>query len=165
MDSGITVLMVVCLLAGAAVIALLVWAAFSYEKERGGGASGPCLPPRVVTIPDNAPQCIRQGKATSYYYIGQLAQEYDYVVAPFTQDPLDVCIGYCCTYDKGVCNGPNYNGQSAQANFDKCLAQLRPPGCSLPLPIARKGAIDYYAFSPTCALCDGCTINGDPCTR
>ena len=106
----------------------------------------------LLQIPD-ADVCIQQGQETSKYYIGNLGdQTLDYVVAPWGTSALDVCVGYCDTYSNGTCTGPN----NAQANFDACMTQLTPTDCLPPKPIAARGTTLYYAFSPTCGVCDNC---------
>lgn len=147
-----------------AVIVALTWAAISYTYSNNGG-TGATLPPcsqeanpgSLIDIPGTGADCIQNGVPTSLRYIGDLgSMEYDYVVAPWGTHPLDVCIGFCTGYTGGVCSGPVVAGKTAQENFDLCMSQLSSTTCTPPLPIAASGTTLYYAFSPTCRICDGC---------
>jgi hypothetical protein len=108
----------------------------------------------LVQIPIDHPHCFQQGRETSLFYIGTLNQNFDYVVAPFGSNPLDVCISFCKSYSNGVCTGDNFSGKTAQDNFDDCINQLKPKNCVPPVPIAAQGTILYYAFSPTSIICE-----------
>ena len=109
---------------------------------------------KLITIPNSGFNCIQNGIPTSLYYIGQLDNnQYDYVVAPWTSQPLDVCIGFCESYTNGICNGSTYNGLSAQDNFDKCMTQLTATTCIPPAPLAIKDGILYYPLAPTAKIC------------
>lgn len=167
-NPGVVLLITFAIVLTIGVIILLTWAAISYYQsgEDGGGGTGAGGLPACSTsinisdllqIPPSSPVCFQNGNPTSFYYIGDLdKQQFDYVVAPFGTQPFDVCIGFCTGFTGGTCSGPPYNGQSAQQNFTNCMSQLSSTICSPPKPIAAKGAILYYAFSPTCIICDGC---------
>lgn len=166
----IALISVVIILVIAAVV-LITWALVSAADARakenssggttGASASEPCS--SFINL-DNLPQipdsdiCIQQGQPTSQYYIPSL----DFVVAPWGTSAFDVCIGFCSGFTGstgstgGVCTGPQYQGLSAQQNFDNCMKQLSTTACFPPVPIAARGTTLYYAFSPTCGLCDGC---------
>lgn len=162
-NAGAIVLSIVLivLVFGAVIAIALIVAGHTADK----GATGPppvlsCAefvdPGSLLEIPTTAEPCIQNGQVTSMFYIGDLgSQNYDYVVAPWGTQPLNVCIGFCTGYTGGVCSGPNYNGQSAQQNFNNCMSQLTPSDCTPPLPIAIQGNILYYAALPTCK-CDTC---------
>ena len=111
-------------------------------------------PSSLIQIPENQPHCFQQGRETNLFYIGDLDPDFDYVVAPYTTSPLDVCIGFCTAYSDGTCQGANFQGRTAQQNFDSCISQLTPTDCVPPLPIAAQGAILYYALSPTSIICE-----------
>jgi hypothetical protein len=163
---GIVLLILLAVTLSIIVVVSLISAAIASTKDSGGGGTGAnFLPPcsqsidisTLIQIPSPGPNCIQNGSTGSKYYIGKLGNnQYDYVVAPWGTQPFDVCIGFCQTYSNGVCTGPNYNGKSAQDNFNDCMSQLSTTKCSPPLPIAAQGTILYYAYSPTCNICDGC---------
>jgi len=146
------------------VVSLILVAVKSIRSNNGSNVPNslpPCLSTvninSLLQIPSNYPNCVQQGITGSLFYIGNLGSgKYDYVVAPWGTNPSNVCIGYCSSYNNGVCLGPNYNGKSAQINFDQCMKQLTSTGCSPPLPIAAQGTKIYYALYPTCNSCDGC---------
>lgn len=168
MDLGVNLLLGLTGLIFVVIVGLLIWTGIAYEEERNSNnqPKAPCQGTNLVVIPDDAPRCKIQGRDTSYYYLGLISNgRYDLVVAPFARAPLDVCIQFCCSYDKGMCTGPDYGGQTAQANFDRCMSQLTPTDCIPPLPIARKGSTLYYAYSPTCSTCDGCSTGVNPCGK
>jgi hypothetical protein len=170
------VIIVICVVVILVIVAivLIVWALVSAADERArnnatgtgaaGGASEPCS--QFVDL-DTLPQvpdsdiCIQQGQPTSLYYM----PSNNFVVAPWGTSAFDVCIGYCSGFTGstgstgGVCTGPNYNNMTAQENFDACLQQLSTTVCFPPTPIAARGTTLYYAFSPTCGVCDGCTTS------
>lgn len=164
-NPGVVLLITVAIILTIGVILLLVWAGVEVSNNSGRtGNTGNFLPScsqninisSLIQIPinDNT-KCVQNGIVTSKFCIATLDQgNYDYVVAPWTSQPLDVCIGFCTGYTGGICSGADYNGQSAQANFNKCMQQLSGTGCSPPVPIAANGTIIYYAFSPTCNVCD-----------
>lgn len=109
---------------------------------------------KLLTIPNSGYNCNQNGITTSLYYVGDLGNKnYDYVVAPWTSQPLDVCIGFCQSYTNEICTGSNYNGLSAQQNFDNCMTQLSSTTCIPPSPIAIKDGILYYPLSPTAKIC------------
>lgn len=164
-NPGVVLLITVAIILTIGVILLLVWAGVEVSNNSGiTGNTGNFLPScsqninisSLIQIPinDNT-KCVQNGIVTSKFCIATLDKgNYDYVVAPWTSQPLDVCIGFCTGYTGGTCSGPDYNGQSAQTNFNNCMQQLSGTGCSPPVPIAANGTIIYYAFSPTCNVCD-----------
>lgn len=170
-NPGVAALAALAVILTIGFIVLLVWAGVSAATNtNSSGGRVNFLPPcsqntnisSLIQIPPSGFNCIQRGRPTSLYYIGQLGnKQYDYVVAPWGTIPIDVCVGFCTslsgvTAGGGSCSGPNFNGQSAQANFDHCMTQLSSTTCAPPIPIAAKGTILYYAFSPTCLICDGC---------
>lgn len=166
-NAGVALLIALTAILTIAVVAALIWAAIESSSHQGAtGGSGPTgLPPcrqtvvfdSLLQIPDDAPRCVQEGVTGSLFYIGNLGMgTYDFVVAPWGTQPLDVCVRFCTRFIGGTCIGPNYNGQSAQTNFNQCMQQLAGTGCSPPLPIAARGPILYYALSPTCNICDDC---------
>lgn len=144
------------------VTASLGFVAYAGISHNGGssGSTGPkiqCSDVVVpeVTIPDTGFQCFQNGKNVGLFCIDRLTNgKYDFVVATQKTAPLAVCIGYCSQYSNGVCSGPVVNGLSAQQNFDYCMTQLNSETCVPPIPIAEKGSQYYYAYSPTCSICD-----------
>lgn len=131
------------------------------ENNNNNTATEPCIntvdTADLIKIPDTGANCVQGGVTGSLYYVGKLGDgKFDYVVAPWATSPLNVCVGFCESYTSGTCLGPNYDGKTAQENFDDCLKQLSPSTCQPPLPIAIKDAILYYAYSPTCHICDNC---------
>ena len=168
-NPGVVLLITLAIILTIIVVILLVWAIVSYynfERSGGTGTTGnfPCSDniniSSLIQITDATPVCVQNGVAGSLYYIGQTNLQYDYVVAPWGTSPLDVCVGFCTGYTGGQCSGPQYAGASAQQNFDKCMSQLSSTGCAPPIPIAANGTILYYAFTPTCNICDNCGITG-----
>jgi len=167
-NPGIILLISLAVILTIAVIITLIWAGISISnhQNQGTGTTGPSTLPSctqtinintLIQIPETGFNCIQNGVTGSLYYIGNLGTgQYDYVVAPFTLQPLDVCIGFCTGYTGGNCSGPNYNGQSAQDNFNHCMSQLSSTTCTPPIPIAAKGTTIFYAYSPTCNICDNC---------
>jgi hypothetical protein len=164
-NSGVLFLIVMAIILTIVITILLIWSAIQNSSNTGTtGDTGPSLSPcnqtinqsSLIQIPINSStQCIQNGIITSKFCIADLDNgEYDYVVAPWGSQPLDVCVGFCTGYTGGICNGPIYNGRSAQDNFNKCMEQLNVKNCIPPLPIASNGSILYYAFSPTCNICD-----------
>jgi hypothetical protein len=164
---GVIILIVTIIIFILLGIGLLSWALVSRARynELHPGEPGTPLPPcsesinisDLIQIPtDMAPNCI---KGAPYYYIGNLGDKsYDYVVSSWPTQIINVCLHFCDTLVDGVCTGGIYNGRTAQENFDSCMKQLKPnPTCSPPDPIAAKGPLLYYAFSPTCSVCDNCT--------
>lgn len=166
-NPGITALTIIAIILTITLAVLVVWAVVSSITNKSTGGTGSnFLPPcsqnvdisSLIQIPSSGYNCIQQGSTGSLYYIGQLGnKQYDYVVAPYGTSPLDVCVGFCTGYTGGKCSGPPFNGQSAQSNFDNCMKQLSSTTCSPPIPLAAKGTILYYAFSPTCRICDNCS--------
>jgi hypothetical protein len=166
-NTGVILLIILAIILTITMISLLIWAGVSYiNSDRNNGGTGTnILPPcnqnvnisSLIQIPDVGANCIQNGIVGSLYYIGKLDRgQYDYVVAPWATQPLDVCVGFCTGYTGGQCSGADYNGQSAQSNFDNCMRQLSSTGCAPPIPIAARGTIIYYPLSPTCKICDNC---------
>lgn len=170
---GLALLIVVSIFLTIIVLALIVTAGASVINENKDGKTGGTLPycddvyenSQLIQIPPNHPSCYQNGIKTEFYYIGNIAgnDKYDYVVAPWSTQPTDVCIGYCSEFDRNTqtCTGNQYNGVSAQQNYDRCMEQLNVTTCIPPIPIASRTAVNapltiYYAFSPTCNICDGC---------
>lgn len=163
---GIALLILLTILLTVAVVGALIWAAISSNQPPPAGVTGPPpLPPckqtvaldSLLQIPTTGANCIQRGITGSLFYIGNLGTgSLDYVVAPWGTQPIDVCVGFCSSLTGGICSGPNFNGQSAQANFNHCMQQLAGTNCTPPVPIAAQGTILYYAFSPTCHICDNC---------
>ncbi len=163
-NTGIVLLLILIVILVITVITLLVWAGIETSNQNNNNGGGTVILPScssnvnvssLVQIPNTGANCLQNGATGPLYYIGSISS-YDYVVAPWGTQPLDVCVHFCESYSNGKCTGPNYNGQSAQSNFNSCMTQLSGTGCSPPVPIAAKGAILYYAFSPTCNICDNC---------
>lgn len=164
---GIILLILLAIIIFTATLVLLITASVSSSTDQGSSNNGntnipqPCNQnvniSNLIQIPTTGFNCIQQGITGSLYYIGKLGQQqYDYVVAPWGTSPLDVCIGFCSSYLNGTCTGPIYNGVSAQENFNNCMSQLSSTTCTPPIPIAAQGTILYYAYSPTCNICDNC---------
>lgn len=170
-NPGMILLISFAIIITIAVIALLAWAAVENSNNPGTGGTGTALSPcsqninisELIQIPTNeSTNCAQQGATGTFYYIGNLGGgQYDYVVARWGTQPFDVCIDFCRGFSGGVCTGPDYAGQSAQANFDRCMSELSSTTCSPPIPIAAQGTFLYYAYAPTCSICDNCrnTIN------
>lgn len=97
------------------------------------------------------------GQTGTYYYIGKASSD-DFVVGPSPTSNLSVCIRYCSSYNANTseCQGPVYNGKTAQQNFDSCMSQLSEPyvgKCTPPGPLAAMGVIPYYAYAPGNLVC------------
>lgn len=165
-NPGVVLLILFAIFLTIGIIILVVWAGVDYYKNIGGGTGTNILPPcsrdinvsSLIQIPTNgSANCIQQGSTGTFYYIGNLGSgEYDYVVAAWGSKPFDVCIGFCHGYTGGACTGPIYAGKSAQTNFDNCMSQLSSSRCTPPIPIAARGTILYYPYSPTCNVCSNC---------
>jgi len=155
---GIVFLVVLTIIIAVVVIGVLIGTAIA-RSEQGGNTTitSGCTADisSLVQIPNTLETCDQQGSPTSLYYIGNISS-FDFVVAPWPSSPLDVCVDYCSSFDNNTCTGPNFNGKTAQQNFDACMAQLTPTTCQGTLPIAAKGAIIYYAHVPTCRSCSNC---------
>jgi len=106
----------------------------------------------LYQLPGTLTPCYQNGRVTNLYYLGEVT-DYDFVVAPFPTAPVDVCVGFCTAVVNGVCSGPDYEGKSAEANYQACLTQLANASCVPPMPIAALGSIAYYPLSPTAASC------------
>lgn len=162
---GVVLLISLAIILTIAVIGLIIWGVVGFIQNINSGGSTGTLQPcagnvnksELLQINRETPRCIQNGQETSLYYIGGIENsKYDYVVAPFGTSSFDVCIGFCKGYTGGNCTGPPYNGVTAQENFDRCMTQLSSTTCTPPIPLAVEGAILYYAFSPTCNICDNC---------
>lgn len=140
------------------IVALIVG---FYILSKDGGDGGETLPqcsnyvnPSSLTeIPVNYPKCIN---GTNIYYIGTIDPDNDFVVAPWITPINDVCVQFCDTYINNVCNGNEYNGLTAQENYDNCISKLTLTECNGTPPIAILGTTLYYPYSPTCNVCDSC---------
>lgn len=163
-NPGVILLIILAIILTIALITLLSITAVNVSNTSNstGTTGSNILPPcrssvnisSLIQIPDSLPNCVQNGVTGSLYYIGNLgSQNYDFVVAPWGSQPLNVCIGFCTGYTGGICNGPNYNGRSAQANFDRCMQQLSSTDCIPPLPLAARGTTLYYGYSPTSNIC------------
>jgi len=113
----------------------------------------------LVVIPEDQAPC-HQDSIITLYYIGELSQgKWDFVVAPITTSAVNVCASFCTNIQNDTCIGPNYAGKTAQENYQTCLtslASLNVKNCVPPAPIAIKGTVLYYPYSPTCRTCDNC---------
>ena len=120
---------------------------------------------KLLVIPDSQAPC-QADSIITLYYLGNLSQGHiDFVAAPITTSYINVCAGFCATFTAGVCTGPDYAGNTAQQNYDQCLATLNhltpsgPDGtitCVAPAPVAIKDNVLFYPYSPTCRSCDSC---------
>lgn len=166
-NAGVVLLISLAIIVTIAVVVALSLAAIESTKFQGttGSTGNIGLPPcrqtinvnSLLEIPDIGAECVQKGQTGEFFYIGNLGTgNLDYVVAAWGTQPQDVCVDFCKSFTGGSCSGPDYNGQSAQANFNQCLQQLSSTTCSPPIPIARRGPILYYAFSPTCNICSNC---------
>ena len=166
-NAGVALLITLTIVLTIAIVVMLSLAGVEAGKKQGPSnpvgptGSPPCRQTVIIDsllqIPDVGANCIQEGLTGSLFYLGNLGiGTYDFVVAPWGTQPLDVCVGFCRSFTGGTCIGPNYNGRSAQTNFNHCMQQLAGTGCAPPLPIAARGTILYYAFSPTCNICDNC---------
>lgn len=166
MNVGVITLIVVAILVVCGVIGLSTYLFLDYQKKDRREKIFVIPPPcsdkinianliQIPNTPSSLVQCKQNGQNTSLYYIGTLGnQQYDYVVAPWTTSPENVCVKFCKSYVNKVCIGNSINGVSAQKNFDNCMAQLNDLSCSPPTPIAAKGTTIYYPFVPTRSICD-----------
>lgn len=163
---GVALLITLAVIITIGVVVALSWIAVeTINSKSSGGTGSPALPPcrqtvnfnSLIQIPEIGADCVHNGKTGQFYYIGNLGTgSLDYVVAAWGNQPHDVCVDFCLSFDNGSCSGPNYNGKSAQDNYDQCISQLSSTTCTPPVPIAAKGPILYYAFSPTCNICSNC---------
>lgn len=161
---GIVLLITFVIVLILALIGLIIGASvvtYQNKKNKNVVVQQPCNQniniSNLIQIPDGTgTNCTQNGITGSLYYIGDINANYDYVAAPFATQPLDVCVGFCETYDGENCTGPSINGKSSQENFTQCMSQLSSTTCIPPIPIAARGTILYYAFSPTCDVCDNC---------
>lgn len=165
-NPGVILLILLAVILTIAIISVLIWAGVERHNDSNTGTTGGViLPPcnqninisSLIQIPDTGSNCTQNGATGSLFYVGKLGGgKYDYVVAPWGTQTFDVCVGFCTGYTGGKCSGANYNGQSSQSNFDNCMKQLSSTGCAPPIPIAAKGTILYYPYTPTCNVCDTC---------
>jgi len=163
-NPGVIILIILAVIIVLIITGLVIWGGVTSSAAIAASSQVPITTPCASTVNVGAlPQitstskpCIQQGLATSLYYIN----ESNYVAAPWTSSPLDVCVGFCTSYANNICTGPDYNGKSAQDNYNNCISQLSSTTCVPPTPIAAKGTILYYPLSPGCGICD----NYDPTT-
>ncbi|CAH6420867.1 Hypothetical protein HVR_LOCUS1310 [uncultured virus] len=166
-NPGLVLLITLAIVLTIVVIGLLIWAGVSYynytQGAGGTGATGLPSCSQNINISDltqiplgTGTNCTQNGITGSLYYVGAINSNYDYVVAPWQTQPLVICIGYCTSYTGGNCSGPTASGKTAQENFDNCMSQLSSTTCTPPIPIAARGTILYYAYAPTCGVCDCC---------
>jgi hypothetical protein len=166
MNPAVTWLIVATILLSLLVIGFLIAATVNYfhNTSSGTGSTGTSLPPcsqvvdtdTLIQIEGTGSLCITNPQQ-DLYYIGNLGDgKLDYVVAPYGTAPLDVCISFCEKYSAGSCTGADFNGKSAQANFDQCMKQLSSTTCAPPVPLAIKGSTLFYAYLPTCRRCQNC---------
>lgn len=147
------------------LIVMVVRAVMDTRKNTASGSGNTANQPpcsnvvntsTLVVIPEDQPPC-HEDSVITLYYIGELSQgKWDFVVAPVTTLPSNVCSSFCTTIQNNTCVGPNYAGKTAQENYTTCLASLVTTGCVPPAPIAIKGTVLYYPYSPTCRSCDNC---------
>lgn len=165
MNLGVILLIILIIILTIGITIALIYVSIEESRNNNNNSGNVILPPcsestnisSLIQIPNIGSDCLQNGTAGSLYYIGNIENsKYDYVVAPWTTQPFDVCIGFCSGYTGNTCSGPNYNGKSAQDNFNNCMQQLGVTGCAPPLPVAAKGTTLYYPFTPTCNVCDNC---------
>ena len=160
MNPGVILLICLGVILLITAILVITWAAISFNNNNVPGPLPQCSQNvninSLIQIPDTGYNCVQHGQTGSLYYVGQLGNlDYDYVVAPYKTPIQDVCIGFCSIgFTGGVCMGPNYNGKTAQTNYDNCIAQLSSTTCIPPIPIAAKGTTIYYPLLPTCCACE-----------
>lgn len=112
----------------------------------------------LIQIPTSGANCNIGNNINNLFYIGNLGdQSLDFVVSPWPNNTQNVCVSYCSSFNNGICLGENFNGRTAQENYDMCIEQLTPDDCIPPLPLAARGTILYYAFSPTSRICNSIT--------
>jgi len=149
------------------LVILLVRAAVAARQTRETGSNNTTNRPAcgsvvntkdLLVIPDDMEPC-HQDRVITLYYIGDLSQgKLDFVVAPITTSPTNVCDSFCTSLQNGVCTGPNYAGKTAQENRADCMTTLTAgtENCVPPMPLAIQGRTLYYPYSPTCRACDVC---------
>lgn len=147
------------------LIVMITRAAIDTQQNNANGSGNttnqpPCAntvnTTELIVIPEDQAPC-HQDSVITLYYLGELSQgKWDFVVAPITTLPANVCAGFCTTIQDNICTGPNYAGKTAQENYVACLASLATKDCVPPAPIAIKGTVLYYPYSPTCRECDNC---------
>ena len=158
----LAVFVFVLFLALAITIAFTVNAELTHTGSTGTTGLEPCSQTvdldSLIQIPSDQPPCLQQGRNLGLYWIGDLAPfTYNYVVAPYGTQPLEVCRGFCTGFTGSgtgaICTGPVYQGKTAQENFNACMSQLTSTTCLPPVPIAAQGTTLYYALLPT-EVCD-----------
>jgi hypothetical protein len=147
------------------LIVLITRASIDTQNNNANGSSNttnqpPCTNTvntnTLVVIPEDQAPC-HQDSLITLYYIGELSQgKWDFVVAPITTSPTNVCASFCSSIQDKTCVGPNYAGKTAQENYNDCLVSLSTTNCVPPAPLAIKGTVLYYPYSPTCRSCDSC---------
>lgn len=165
MNPVVVISIIVVLILVVILVVLVTRAAFETKQNNDNGSGNttnqpPCSSTvntnTLVVIPENQAPC-HQDSIITLYYIGELSQgKWDFVVAPITTSPNNVCASFCTTIQNNTCVGPNYAGKTAQENYLTCLASLSTKDCVPPAPIAIKGTVLYYPYSPTCRACDNC---------
>lgn len=157
---GLSCVLIIIFIVAIVMLSVFVYKYIRYEKSQGGNATAqqPCSQAinvsGLIQIPDSQLVCWQNGLPTSYYYVGNLNPKFNYIVAPYPTQNVDVCVRYCSQLiNGGECIGAS--GQTgAQANFNACMAQLSSQSCLPPLPIAAQGSVIYYPLSPTSSGCD-----------
>lgn len=161
MQGGLIALIVIVILLTVAMVILLVFASVQNSSTPKPTAVRPCSNTintgqlLQVTLDDVVP-CTNLGTTGLLYYIGKENPDLDFIVAPWPTDPQQVCQKFCSSFTEGNCTGANYNGKTAQENYDQCLQTLiytYNNKCAPPAPIAAKGVTLYYASSPTIVGC------------
>lgn len=162
MSVGMIVGSVLILLFLSIIICIIV----GYNLRKKDNVLPPCSQniSNLIKIPSKVPpnseiDCPSRGTRGIFYYVKSLNSNYDYVVAKWPTQSKDVCIDFCDSFNQGICNGPNYNGKTAQENYNSCMLQLSSTTCTPPIPIAIQDGILFYPYSPTCSICDNCNTN------
>ena len=169
MNPVVIIAVVIIVILIVVLIVMITRAAIDTRQNNASGAGNttnqpPCTntvnTADLVVIPDSQAPC-HEDSVITLYYIGELSQgKWDFVVAPITTLPTNVCASFCTTIENKTCVGPNYAGRTAQENYVACLASLATQNCVPPAPIAIKGSVLYYPYSPTCRACDICQQAG-----
>lgn len=167
MNPVVIIAIIVIIILIVVLVVMVVRAAISNHQNTVDGGSNttnrpPCSttvnPTQLVVIPEDQEPC-HQDSVITLYYVGELSQgKWDFVVAPITTLPTNVCAAFCSSIQNNICTGPSYAGKTAQQNYTDCIASLSTiaVNCVPPAPIAIKGNVLYYPYSPTCRACDTC---------
>lgn len=167
-NPGVIGLILILVIITVGVIGVVIWAGF--QEGIIGSTLGQCSttidPNSLIPIDPDSQYCSVPSQTQGVlYYIGCAGNKnLNFVVSRVAQNPQDVCVSYCDTFSNGICTGNSYNGQSAQQNYDTCIAALTPTNCVGPLPLASDGTDLYYAYSATCNVCDACVCECYTCT-